>query len=126
MELWKYGHLQTQDQPIDEMVSVNVRTSGVSSHELSVEKEKKEKTTTECRYEEGHDENQCPKETKERKQERARLTELKEFLRDFEIDEHMTPSEAWDAGYYDKLERLEYRFADEDSSWEKESKEWRE
>ena len=121
-ELWKYGHILTQDQPIDERVSMNMRISEVSSHELSVEKEKEEKIITECRDEEGHDENKCSKETKERKRERARLTELIEFLRDFEIDEHMTPSEAWDAGYYDKLERLGYRFADEDSSWEKESK----
>src|SRR6218665_1591628 len=125
-KLWKYGHLLTQDQPIDKMVSVNVRTSEVSSHELSVEKEKEEKTITECRDEKGHDENQCPKETKERKRERARLTELIEFLRDFEIDEQMTPSEAWDADYYDEIERLGYRFAEEDSSWGKESKERRE
>ena len=114
-ELWKCGHLLTQDQPIDEMVSVNVETSEVNSHELSVEKEKEERIITECRDEEGHDENQCPKETKERKRERARLTELIEFLRDLKIDEQMTPSETWDAGYYDELERLGYRFA-EDSS----------
>ena len=28
----------------------------------------------------------------------------------------MAPSEAWDAGYYDELERLGYRFAEEDSN----------
>jgi len=125
-ELWKYGHLLTQDQPIDEMASVNVGTSEVNSYELSVQKEKEEKIITECHDEEEHDENQCPKETKERKRERARLTELIEFLRDFEVDEQMTPSEAWDVGYYDELERLGYKFAEEDSSWGKESKERRE
>src|SRR6218665_1580887 len=98
------------------MVSVNVETREVNSHELSVEKEKEERIITECRDEEGHDENQCPKEIKERRRERARLTELIEFLRDVEIDEQMTPSEAWDAGYYDELERLGYRFAEEDSN----------